>query len=400
MSEQMPLPKGADYDLVVVGAGIQGAGVAQAAAAQGWSVLVIERHDRAGLETSSASSKLIHGGLRYLESGQLRLVYECLRERALLLRNAPDLVKIQPFYLPIYRHSSRRPAWIRLGLILYSLLGGLTAHARHHRIAREQWPSLAIKTENLLAVYRYYDAQTNDRLLTQAVLSSAQSFGAKVSFGTQIKTCEKREAFYLQLSDGKRVRTRALVNAAGPWVNEVAKLIPGVSQTPLEWVQGTHIILPVQLPGCFYLESPSDRRAVFALPWQGQAMVGTTETRLEQAEASPLPEEVDYLLEVFNHYFPTMACTLGQVVSKFSGVRVLPLAAREGSLNRRSRETLLVTSRFEDSVYLAVYGGKLTSYRASAEKVVTRLAEVLGRPPRKADTAKVALTLNKLTPTQ
>lgn len=395
MSEQMQLPAEAQFDLVVVGAGIQGAGVAQAAAAQGWSVLVIERRAQAGLETSSASSKLIHGGLRYLESGQLRLVYECLRERALLLRNAPDLVKIQPFYLPVYRHSSRRPAWIGLGLMLYSLLGGLKPHARHRRVPREQWSSLGIKTDQLVAVYRYFDAQTDDRLLTQAVLSSAQSFGAEVNFDTQIETCELREAFYLHLTNGTKVRARALVNAAGPWVNQLAELIPGVPKAPLEWVQGTHIVLPVQIPGCFYLEAPSDRRAVFALPWQGQTMVGTTETHLDQPEASPLPEEVDYLLEVFNHYFPAKACTLSQVVSQFAGVRVLPEGAKEGSVNRRSRETLVLTSRFQDSVYLAVYGGKLTSYRASAQKVMKQLSSVLGRPPRDGNTAKIPLTLGK-----
>lgn len=382
----------ADFDVVVVGAGIQGAGVAQAAAAQGWRVLVIERHDQAGLETSSASSKLIHGGLRYLESGQLRLVYECLRERALLLRNAPELVKIQAFYLPIYRHSSRRPIWIRLGLMLYSLLGGGAAHTGHGRVPPEKWSSLGIKTEDLLAVYRYFDAQTNDRLLTQAVLKSAQTLGAQVSFETQIELCEKSDAFHLRLNTGRRISARAIVNAAGPWVNQVANLVPDVPQAPLEWVQGTHILLPVEVPGCFYLEAPTDRRAVFALPWQGQTMVGTTETLLDRPEAAPLPEEVNYLLGVFNHYFPAHACGIEQVVSQFAGIRVLPIGDEEGPLNRRSRETLILTSRFHKRIYLAVYGGKLTSYRASAQKVIAQLRPVLGRPPRPQSTARISLT--------
>ena len=162
------------YDLVVIGAGIHGVGVAQAAAAAGYSVLVLEQTGIASA-TSCRSSKLIHGGLRYLESGQLNLVRESLRERDILLRIAPQLVQLVPFYIPVYRHTARRPWQIRAGLALYAVLGNLRRHAWFAALPRVQWGNLdGLATENLQAVFRYQDAQTDDAALTQAVMRSAQ----------------------------------------------------------------------------------------------------------------------------------------------------------------------------------------------------------------------------------
>ena len=168
------------YDVVVIGAGIHGAGIAQAAAAGGYTVLLLEQHAPA-FGTSSRSSKLIHGGLRYLETGQFALVRECLREREFLLKLAPDLVRLVPFYIPVYRHTTRRPWQIHTGLSLYALLGGLGEHVRFTRVPRTQWDELdGIATHDLQAVYRYFDAQTDDAALTRAVLYSAQTLGATV----------------------------------------------------------------------------------------------------------------------------------------------------------------------------------------------------------------------------
>jgi len=167
-----------DVDIVVVGAGIQGAGVAQAAAAAGYSVLLLEQTGIAS-GTSSRSSKLIHGGLRYLESGQFRLVRECLRERALLLRNAPSFVRLAPHYIPVYRETRRRPLLLRAGLSLYAVLGGLHPEVRFRQLPRSAWSDLdGLNQDGLQAVFRYFDAQTDDAALTRAVVSSAQSLGA------------------------------------------------------------------------------------------------------------------------------------------------------------------------------------------------------------------------------
>ena len=169
------------YDVVVVGGGIHGAGVLQAAAAAGHSALLIER-DGLASGTSSRSSKLIHGGLRYLESGQFALVRESLRERAIHLRIAAELVELKPFFIPVYRDTRRRPWQLKVGLWMYALLGGFDASTRFGTVARSEWSSLdGLKTQGLEAVIRYYDAQTDDALLTRAVVQSALSLGAELA---------------------------------------------------------------------------------------------------------------------------------------------------------------------------------------------------------------------------
>jgi len=169
------------YDVVIVGGGIHGVGVAQAAAARGHSVLVLEQTAIAH-GTSGRSSSLIHGGLRYLETAQLSLVKECLHERKLLLRLAPELVRLVPFYIPIYRSTCRRPWQLRLGLSLYALLGGMRAENRFSTLPRSQWDSLdGLSTENLQVVFCYHDGQTNDAVLTRSVMQSAMTMGAELA---------------------------------------------------------------------------------------------------------------------------------------------------------------------------------------------------------------------------
>ncbi|MCR4301236.1 MAG: FAD-dependent oxidoreductase, partial [Sulfuricaulis sp.] len=171
---------GPDYDVAVIGGGIHGVGVAQAAAAAGYSVLLMEQNNL-GSGTSSRSSKLIHGGLRYLESAHFGLVRESLREREILLHIAPALVQRVPFYIPVYTATRRSPWKIRAGLSLYALLGGLSPETRFESVTRSRWQDLdGIATHGLRAVFRYEDAQTDDARLTQAVMQSAQSLGAEL----------------------------------------------------------------------------------------------------------------------------------------------------------------------------------------------------------------------------
>lgn len=386
----------ADVDLVVVGAGIHGCGVAQAAAAAGHSVLVLEQTAVAH-GTSSRSSKLIHGGLRYLERFELGLVRECLRERALLLRLAPGLVRLQPFHIPVYADTSRRPWQVRAGLGLYALLAGLSREARFSRLPEREWEHLdGLATGGLQTVFRYADAQTDDAALTRAVMASAQGLDARLACPARF-TAARLETGGVSVDMEMHgtvdtVRARALVNAGGPWVNRVlAAVTPFPSPERIELVQGTHLLFDYRLRhGIYYVESPRDQRPVFVMPHDEGTLVGTTETpfRGDPGRAEPGPAERDYLLEVLWRYFPALA--RAPVRSEYAGVRVLP--AGEGPASRRSRETVLHADRDRAPRLLSIYGGKLTSYRSTAAGVMARLRASLPTRRRRARTDSLPLT--------
>jgi glycerol-3-phosphate dehydrogenase len=382
-----------DYDLLVIGAGIHGAAVAQAAAAAGYRTLVLEQFDQAASATSSKSSKLVHGGLRYLESGQISLVRECLLERRRLLKNAPHLVRLTPFHIPIYRDTQRRPWKIRLGLGLYTLLGGKA----FKRLTKSEWCELdGLRTDSLNSVMRYYDGQTDDVRLTRAVLSSAQSLGAEVQFECTFEraACSQQQCsiFYREQGTGKEIRSRALVNASGPWVNSVLNRVePAPDTLAIELVQGTHLVIPGNLQqGMYYLEAPQDQRAVFAMPWQGNILLGTTESLFsgDPSAVQPLEEEIRYLLAVYNHYFEN-TLDRSQVMAAFAGLRVLPKS--EDTAFKRCRDTLLHIDEVNCPRVLSIYGGKLTSHRATAEQVIRRLKPLLPKRKKLADTRTLSL---------
>jgi glycerol-3-phosphate dehydrogenase len=380
----------AQWDVAVVGAGIHGVGVAQAAAAAGHSVLLLEQTAIAA-GSSSRSSKLVHGGLRYLESAQLRLVWESLHERTLMLRLAPDLVRLQTFYIPIYARTRRRPWQLRTGLSLYALLAGLGPGCRFGTVPRRDWGRLdGLDTTGLEQVFWYHDAQTDDAALTGAVLRSAQSLGAQLAMPAQFAGATLHDAGvrlrYLHGGREHEAQARVLVNAAGPWAASVAAAItPAVTVPALELVQGTHIVLATPpAAGAYYVESPRDGRAVFVMPWHGQMLVGTTELPFhgDPASVAPAPHEVHYLLGVLRHYFPALRSGDASLVrSAFAGLRVLPAA--RGHAFHRSRETLLLPDRNGAPRLLSIYGGKLTTWRAVAARVLAQLAPSLPtRRPR------------------
>jgi len=382
------------YDVGVIGGGIHGAGAAQAAAAAGYSVVLLEQTGLAH-GTSSRSSKLIHGGLRYLESAQIALVRESLRERETLLRLAPEMVRLVPFYIPVYRDTIRRPWQVRLGLSAYAMLTGLTPHARFDSLPRDQWHKLdGLETHGLQHVFRYWDAQTNDADLTRAVMQSAVGLGAALLCPAQMCSAQRTdEGFavrYLMAGQEKKLNCRSLVNAAGPWANHVLERIePAPSKLPIELVQGTHV--EVQGPvnqGVYYVEA-SDRRGVLIIPWQGHTLVGTTEHTYDgdPAEVRPLDHEVDYLLQTLHRYFPGHDAN---IVDSFAGLRVLPKS--KGSAFHRPRETVLQCDDDLHPRLITIYGGKLTAYRATAAKLVARLQPLLERPPPKADTRELPLS--------
>lgn len=387
-----------EFDVVIVGGGIHGAGVLQACAAAGHSCLLIERRGLAS-GTSSRSSKLIHGGLRYLESGQFRLVRESLHERAVMLRTARELVQLRPFYIPVYRKTRRRPWQLRIGLFAYALLGGFSEGTSFGSVPRSQWHTLdGLETRDLDAVIRYHDAQTDDAELTRAVVASAQSLGAALampaSFVRAQLDAEGALVNYEEGSAMRECRARVIVNAAGPWATHVARDVrPAIDIPRVDLVQGTHIVVPPPTTsGIYYVEAPSDGRAVFIMPWKGATMIGTTETvfRGEPDQVRPLPEEEQYLLDVAQAYFPTLkGLTRDDITGRFAGLRVLP--AGDGKAFGRSRETMLIGDRDERPRFLSIYGGKLTAWRATAEQVMERIETSLPRRRSRASTEDLPL---------
>ncbi len=383
------------FDVAVIGAGIHGAGVAQAAAAAGHRVLLLEKsHPAAG--TSSCSSKLIHGGLRYLESGQFALVRESLRERELLLRNAPELVRLVPFYIPVYRETSRRPWMLYAGLALYALLGGLAASTRFRSVPRPAWHGLgALREDGLQSVLTYFDAQTDDASLTSAVVNSARDLGCVLYAPARLDRAD-REARGYRLSyridaESRECLAATVVNAAGPWVNLVqARCAPQPPSLDVELVQGAHLVYdrPVAA-GVFYVESVRDGRPVLVMPWREGMLIGTTETAYngDPDRVEPRREEIAYLQETLAAYFPRYA---GRMISAMAGLRVLPRAV--GEAHSRPRDALLVDDDDRHPRWLAIYGGKLTAYRATAARVLRRLAPSLPTRPPVADTRTLRLT--------
>lgn len=375
-----------EVDVVVIGAGIHGAGVAQAAAAAGYSVLVLEKNN-VGTGTSCKSSKLIHGGLRYLESYQFSLVRKSLKERAILCRLAPDLIKLQPFYIPIYKNTTRRPLHIRVGLSLYALLGGLHKENLFKCMSRKKVEKLdGLNKKELQKVYRYYDGQTNDKKLTQAVMASALQLGAELVCAATINSITKNDKGftinYNEQDKEKEIQAKVVVNAAGPWVNELHNLVSHkVNSLDVDLVQGTHIIIDKPAPsGIYYLEA-ADHRAVFVMPYEfngeEKTMVGTTE-KLFKGKADDVKateEEIDYLLAVYKAYFPNEMNI--KVIHQFAGLRVLP--KDDGRMFHRPRDTIL---HWATPGLLSLYGGKLTAYRSTSELVIKKIKPVLGKKRR------------------
>jgi len=386
-----------ECDVLVVGGGIHGVGVAQAAAAAGHSVILLEKQALA-TGTSSRSSKLIHGGLRYLENGSVGLVRECLRERQIMLDIAPELVRLEQFYIPIYRDSRRYQWQLVAGLSMYAALAGFRAGAGFGRLA----PSAAGPLDGLLqkdlkAVFRYQDARTDDRALTRAVMASAMNLGATLMLPAQLLSAtisSDRVVARCRTGAGEsEISCRVLINAAGPWaaslLENITPLLPRVS---VDLIQGAHVVFrDWAVEHCHYLESPRDGRGIFVLPWRNATLVGTTETRFggDPATVRARPAEKRYLLSAARHYFPETAPHDLSNVAAFAGLRVLPTGG--GHAFHRSRETRLETDRAERPRVLSIFGGKLTAWRATAEKTLIRIAASLPDRKPKADTRRLRL---------
>ncbi len=376
------------FDLLILGGGITGAGVALDAALRGLRVALIDKGDFAS-GTSSASSKLVHGGLRYLEHAAFPLVYEALHERALLLRNAAHLVRPLRFVLPFYR-GARLPPWQwRAALTLYDLLAGRVNIRRSRPLSPRhllrEFPDL--NSVGLLGGAEFYDAQMDDARLCLEVLQSATGCGVQAANYVEAVAFEAHGGTIAGVHavdhvDGSEllIRARQVLNATGPWVDSVCTLA-GEPPTPhLQPTKGVHILAPGRgLRAAFLLLHPRDGRVLFVIPWLGKTLIGTTDTvSPEGPDALKVhPEEIDYLLEAHNHYF-TASLRADELLGHFAGLRPL-IAARTGEPSARSREFRVFQGQ---SGLLAVAGGKFTTYRQMAEVITDVVMRRLGRRRR------------------
>jgi len=368
------------FDLLVIGGGIVGAGIAAEAARAGLAVALVDRSDF-GAGTSSASSKLIHGGLRYLRLGDIRLVREAHHERRLLMQVvAPHLVRRLPFLLPLYRDGPYGRLTIQTGLVLYSAL----ARARLNRLlpperAREQVPSLRL--DGLRSCGLYADAATHDGRLCLANVRAAAEAGATVlnyAEVRELRTVRGRVAGAEVLVDGTEVSVsaRVVVNATGPWVDEVRRLEDPSATRSIRLSKGAHVLLRLDEPWAAALTIPHDKvRVSFAVPWQGMLLLGTTETLFDGAPDDVQATEADVaqiLREAAIGIEPTL---LGPeaICSTFAGLRVLPMG--DGATTSARRETVFLRG---PAGMLSVAGGKLTTYRRIAHAALSILRAELG----------------------
>ncbi|MEI8366425.1 MAG: glycerol-3-phosphate dehydrogenase/oxidase [Parachlamydiaceae bacterium] len=394
----------APYDLVVIGGGINGAAIARDAAMRGLSVVLLEKEDF-GYGASTKTSKLAHGGIRYLEQLQFSLVRESLRERALLMKNAPHLVHPLPFIYPVY-DADARPLWqIHLGLFLYDFLGGWGTFPRHRKLSVEeivkQFPG--IRSEGLQGGCLYYDAQMLDHRIVIENIIAAERSGALIHNYAEVlaitvsklndrvngvRFCHRETGLI------ETIPCRSVVNATGAWSEQLAAMTLGTLNKRTCHVaptKGVHMIIPQVADGtAIVLHTPQDKRVFFVIPWEKNSLVGTTDTFYEGNPDAVAVEKVDcnYLLTAVQAYFPQLQPT---VLASFAGLRPL-VAPVKGNASPSDiiREHVVETS---PEGITTILGGKFTTHRCIAESVVDKVVNDLKvkKQCRPCETATIPL---------
>jgi glycerol-3-phosphate dehydrogenase len=357
--------------IAVVGGGINGLASAWQLALAGHQVQLFER-DELMQATSKSSSKLLHGGLRYLEQGEFRLVHEALQERRWWLKKAPHLTKRLPLLYPIYQQGQRSRWLIKTGLWLYDLLSGKKGIGRHRWLSAQQAKrcSPQLKTEGLTGAYLFFDGQMDDRKLGLWMAEQALKAGVQIHQHCPVLQLTKTGGLYATNSSEWQLFD-LVVNVAGPWSNRLLEQSGLEVPQALDLVRGSHLLLPAVSRYGHMLEVPAEKRLVFVLPYQGLTLLGTTEVRQSLSEAIECSEaEQNYLLRLYNHYFDT-ALTDADVLGKFAGVR--PLLAGSDNASTASREYVL---NWQQQL-LTVSGGKWTTARALARTVAEQVEQKL-----------------------
>ena len=396
------------FDLIVIGAGINGAGIARDAAMRGLRVLLLDKGDISD-GTTQWSTRLIHGGLRYLEYYEFGLVRESLREREILLHIAPHLVRPLGFLVPVYERSKRGPRTIRLGMIAYDLLSFDKSLENHRmfsaREALEREPGL--NPEGLLGAAFYYDAQAEyaERLAVENALSAARHGAVVLTYARVERLLQEGGSVvgveFADLLGGGRHAARApvTVNVAGPWVDEVLRGGGYGGPRLIGGTKGSHIVVD-PFPGApreeaLYVEARRDGRPYFIVPWNGRYLIGTTDLRyegdLDHVEATE--EEIEYLLDETNHVIPGANLSREDVLFTYSGVRPLPYQpeGEAGSITRRHIIHDHARDERPTDGLVSIVGGKLTTYRNLARQTVNLVYEKLRLPDPGCRTDRIPL---------
>jgi glycerol-3-phosphate dehydrogenase len=387
---------GAAYDIVVIGGGITGAGIARDAALRGLKVALFEKGDYAS-GTSSKSSKLVHGGLRYLEHGEIGLVFESVSERRVQTRVAPHLVRPLPFLIPIYKGAKPGLEVMNFGLWIYDSLALFRAPKLHKtfrgaRAALEIEP--ALRAEGLRGALEYYDCNTDDARLVLENAIDARALGADCHTYTEVTGFERRGDGRITgvavrdrlTGETRSVAARVVILAAGAWTDEmIARFRIPIERPLLRRTKGVHVVVPrerLPLTRAITLISPVDHRVMFAIPWRERTVLGTTDTDFEGTadEVAADASDVDYLCQSANGVFPTAHLEARDVISTWAGLRPLIAAPPNVDESDVSREHEIFT---RDDGLVIIAGGKLTTYRRMARQAVNetlKLFDQLGEP--------------------
>ena len=390
------------YDLVVIGAGINGTGIARDAAARGLRVALVEKED-IGSGTSSWSGRLIHGGLRYLEQGDVALVRESLREREILFRLAPHLVKPVPLMLPFYSHNRRSKWAVRAGMVLYDILSFDKSTVTHRVLSRAdtiaRFPDM--DADGLKGAAIFMDGQVvwSERLCTEVALQ-AHAEGCNIFTHARVDGfVQEGDAVggvtYVDELTGTRHRLGAslVINAAGPWVDAVLKPhAPAAQKRHIGGAKGSHLVLD-PFPGApkdvVYYESRIDGRLVLIIPWGDRYMIGTTDKKFDEDPDTAVADaaEVEYLLGEVNALIPQAKLTVADILYTYSGVRPLPFVPAQSEW-KVPRSHVIHDHAPDCRGLLSIIGGKLTTYRSLAEETVDDVFRRLGRKVPPCTTAK------------
>ncbi len=388
-----------EWDLLVIGGGATGVGVALDAAARGYEVLLLEQHDF-GKGTSSRSTKLVHGGVRYLEQGNLSLVMEALRERGILRRNAPHLVGELPFVVPTY--SWWDGPFYGLGLKLYQVLSGRYGFGASQVLNRDETRRRLpnIRADGLTGGVVYYDGQFDDARLLLSLVATAAEQGAVLCNYAGVTDLTRDAAGIVRSATVRDVETgeefsaaaKVVINATGPFTDTVRRMAEPDLEPMIRPSQGVHLVFDGSfLPGDHAILVPhsSDGRVMFAIPWHGHTLVGTTDTPVAEAslEPRPLPQEIDFILETAGLYLERKP-TRADIRSSFAGIRPLVGAGQSGNTASLSRDH---TVQIDQHGLVTVTGGKWTTYRNMAEDCVTQAAILADLPERPCPTKDLNL---------
>ena len=362
-----------NFDLFIIGGGINGAGIARDAAGRGLKVCLADK-GKIGNATSAWSTKLIHGGLRYLENYEFKLVRESLKEREVIHKIANDITKPIPFIIP---HSNKlRPSWlIKIGLFLYDHLGGKTTIRKSKTLNIQKELPNVLKL-NFIKGFQYYDLQVDDKKLTQLNATDAEKNGATIFQDTKvINTKRNIDHWEIYLNNNKTIKSKILINASGPWVNEVIKdIIKIPSKKSIRLVKGSHILIKklYEQEVAFTLQN-DDKRIVFVIPYKENfSLIGTTEVEVDSPENPKINKsEIQYLISSVNNYFQKKIDET-DIIETYAGIRPLIEDFKEATKVTRD---YIFDLNIENNLapLLNIYGGKLTTYRILSEKVLDEL---------------------------